>query len=80
MKNKLLLSILTISALSINANAQINLDKVTVTAADRFATPLKNTTANVTIITSYEIKERGYTTLKDALSHISGITFSSNDL
>jgi len=78
MKNKVILSILTISALSINANAQINLDKVTVTAADRFATPLSNTTANVTIITSDEIEERGYTTLKDAISHISGVAFASN--
>jgi len=55
-----------------------DLGVITVTAADRISTPLRDTTANVTVITAEEIKERGYQTLADALSRVSGFATASN--
>ena len=75
MNKKILLSILAVTAL---ANANTNLQTITVTASDRFDTTLANTTANVTVITSKEIEENGYVTLKDALTHVASINFASN--
>jgi len=55
-----------------------DLGVINVIAADRISTPLKDTTANVTVITAEEIKERGYQTLSDAVSRISGFAAASN--
>jgi vitamin B12 transporter len=66
---------------STNTNTTLSLDDlgvITVTAADRVSTPLRDTTANVTVISAEEIKERGYRTLADALSRVSGFAAASN--
>ena len=61
-----------------NTSAADDLGIITVTAADRVSTPLRDTTANVTVITAEEIRERGYRTLSDAVSRISGFAAASN--
>jgi len=53
------------------------LGTITVTP-DRVSEPLKDSTANVTIITDKEIRERGYRTVAEAVSRISGFTAYSN--
>ncbi len=53
------------------------LGTITVTP-DRVSEPLRNTTANVTVITAEEIQKRGYRTLSDALSRVSGFFLSGN--
>ncbi len=54
-----------------------DLGTITITP-DRVSEPLKNSTANVTVITDKEIQERGYQTLADALSRVSGFSLSGN--
>ncbi len=51
---------------------------ITITAADRVSTPLRDTTANVTVISSEDIKERGFRTLGEALERTTGFSLSSN--
>ena len=78
MKYTIFLSALTIATLTTDVSSNINLETIKVTATDKFATTIANTTANVTVITSDDIEQKGYVSLKDALSHVSGIAFASN--
>jgi len=80
-----LAAILSLGALSLQAAEDSNLSStledlggvITVTP-DRVSEPLKDTTANVTVVTSKEIQERGYRTVADAVSRISGFSTASN--
>ncbi len=56
----------------------INLEKLTVTTPTKAPQSLQNTTANMDIITSDEIKERGFKTISDALKSRVGIAFNRN--
>ncbi|WP_457606121.1 TonB-dependent receptor plug domain-containing protein [Nitratifractor sp.] len=60
-----------------NATEYKDLGVITVTP-DRVSEPLRDSTANVTIIGAAEIEERGYQTVADAVSRISGFSFASN--
>jgi len=73
------LSLLLAIFLSNQAYAtDIQLDKLTVTTPTKSAQNLENITANVDIITSEEIKERGYKTISDALKAQPGISYTRN--
>ncbi len=76
-KTKLSLSLALAFSSPIFASS-IQLDKITITTPTKSAQLLQNTTANVDIITADEIQQRGYTTLQQALSSVSGINLSSN--
>ncbi len=76
---KIKLSILLAFAISCQLNANdVELDKLTVTTPTKFPQSLENTTANVDVITSDEIKERGYKSISDALKAQSGILYTRN--
>lgn len=76
MHKKIVLSILASGAL-LAAN-DINIGTITVTAASKTAQTLKNITSNVEVITAAEIEEKHYTTVTEALSSLSGISFAQN--
>jgi len=77
--NKTKLSLLLTMALSSHTFASsVNLDKITVTTPTKSTQSFQNTTANVDIITSAEIKERGFRTVSDALKTRPGIAFNRN--
>lgn len=69
----------TVSAVHLHAqNAQaIQLHKIVVSAANTEQDE-EDVTEDITVITAEEIQERGYTTLKDALASVPGISFTSN--
>jgi len=54
-----------------------DLGTITVTAADRVSTPLRDTTSNVTVISSREIRQRGYQNVAEVLSRVSGFAAAS---
>jgi len=60
------------------AFAEENLGEITVTTATQTTQTLDEVTSNVDIITAQEIQDRGYTTVAQALSAISGISTVSN--
>lgn len=73
------LSLLLAILLSSQAHAiNIQLDKLTVTTPTKSTQSLENITANVDVITSDEIKTRGYKTISDALKAQPGISYTRN--
>ncbi len=73
------LSLLLTVAISCQTFASsVNLDKITVTTPTKSSQSLANITANVDIITSDEIQERGYKTIADALKAHAGVSFTRN--
>jgi len=66
-----------IVATSLNATG-VNLDKIIVTTPAKTSQTLQDITANVDIITSQEIEERGYKTISDALRTRAGISYTRN--
>ena len=73
------ISLLLATALTSSAFASnIELDKITVTTPTKSTQSLENTTANVDIITSDEIQQRGYKTITDALKSHAGISYNRN--
>jgi len=80
-RNKIAVAMAASTLLCVNhvwaAEATVfQLDQVTVTA-ERIAQTVGNTPANVTIITSAELKNRGAQTLADALTGVSGVAVQS---
>ncbi len=76
-KTKLSL-LLTVALSSQTFASSVNLDKITVTTPTKSSQSLANITANVDIITSDEIQERGYKTIADALKAHAGVSFTRN--
>jgi len=77
---KTTLSLLT-ATLILNTQAfadDIQLDTITVSTANKTSQSIQDITANVAVITSAEIEDKGYTTVTEALSSIAGISFTSN--
>ena len=70
--------LLSIALTSSTFASSLNLDKITVTTPTKSTQSFKNTTANVDIITSDEIQERGFKTISDALKTRPGIAFNRN--
>ena len=80
MKKRVLYSLSTLLLLTLNTNAQgvYKLKDITVTASDRFNTKVSDTTANVVVITGEDIEDRGYKSIEEVLSNVSGFSVSSN--
>ncbi len=72
------LSLIAATLLLSPAFAVEDLGEITVTAATQTTQKLKDVTSNVEVITAEDIQERGYTTVAQALSAVSGISFVSN--
>ncbi len=55
-----------------------DIGEIVVTSTSKLPQKLSRTTANVTVITAEDIEERGYQSVTEVLSRISGLTFASN--
>ena len=58
--------------------AQVTLEDIIVNSSNKTPQQIKNSTANISVITAQEIEENGYTSVAEALSHQAGISFSRN--
>jgi len=68
-----LLAILTLS----NADTT-DLGEIEIISANKTKQSIKKTTSNVTVITEEDIKQNGYTSLPEALSHSTGLHITQN--
>jgi len=69
------LSLITATLLlSTNAFADTTLEDITVVSANKVPTSIQNTTANISVITSDDIKEHGYQTVAQAINTVAGIS------
>ncbi len=78
MKKTITLSLLSSLLLSNVYVAPIELDEVTVEAANRTEQNIKDLTESVTVITSQDIEESRVSTLREALSRLGNIAMTSN--
>ncbi len=78
MKKTVTLSLLTSLILTSLQAQTIELDEVTVEAANRTSQNIKDLTESVTIISAQDIKESGITSLNEALLRLGNITTVSN--
>ena len=72
------LSILTATLLLSPAFATEDLGEIIVTSNNKLPQKIKNSTANITVITAEDIEERGYQSVPEVLSHTAGFAFTSN--
>ncbi len=72
------LSLITATLLLTNIHADETLEPINIISANKTVQSIQNTTSNVAVITAEDIEERGYTTVAEAINHISGITVSRN--
>ncbi len=72
------LSLLLAAVLTSASASSINLETITVTSATKSPQNLHNLTANIDVITSQEIEERGYQTISDALKTHAGISMTNS--
>ncbi len=75
---KTTLSIITAGLLLSPAFAADDLGEVVVTSSSKLPQKIKDTTENVTIITAEDIKEHGYQSVPEVLSHTAGFVVTSN--
>lgn len=76
MNNAIKLSLTAILLLATITHANTSLEDITVTTTNKLPTSIKETSSNVSVITEGEIKEKGYQTVAQAISSVSGITVS----
>ena len=77
MNNKIKLSLVATLLLSINTlNASEDLGTITVSSATKSKQNINDVTSNIEVITSLELEEKHITTVTEALSSISGISFT----
>jgi vitamin B12 transporter len=72
------LSILTATLLLSPVLGAEDLGEIVVTSTNKLPQKIKNSTANVTVITAEEIAEKGYQSVPEVLAHTSGFAFASN--
>jgi len=77
MNKTIKLSLLTTLLLSQNLIADELLEDIKVTSATKTTQSIKNVTSNVEVITSYEIEDRGYATVTEALNSLPGVSFTA---
>ena len=70
--------ILTAALLLSPALATEDLGEIIVTSTTKLPQKIKNTTANITVITAEDIQERGYQSVPEVLNHTPGFAFASN--
>lgn len=75
---KITLSIFTAGLLLSPAFGAEDLGEVVVTSSSKIPQKIKETTQNVTIVTAEDIKEHGYQSVPEVLSHTAGFTVTSN--
>ncbi|MFV0561647.1 TonB-dependent receptor plug domain-containing protein [Malaciobacter mytili] len=78
MKQKLPLSLVASFFLATTTYANYELSPITITGASKTEQTINNVTSNVEVITKEEIEERNFTTVSEALTSVSGISFTSN--
>ncbi len=78
MKQNLPLSLVASFFLATTTYANYELSPITITGASKTEQTLNNITSNVEVITKEEIEERNFTTVSEALTSVSGISFTSN--
>jgi vitamin B12 transporter len=71
-------SLVAVLLLSSSLSAAEHLQDITVTSATKSTQKIKETTANIDVITAEEIEERHYTTVVQALNSLAGVNFTSN--
>jgi len=76
MTKKSLSLITAILLFTINVQANTQLEEITITTSNKLPTSIEKTTANVTVISSQEIEEKGYITIAQAISSVAGISVS----
>jgi len=62
--------------LTVNTFANETLEPITIISSNKTEQNIKDTTANITVITAEDIEENGYHTLGEAISHKAGMTIS----
>jgi len=72
------LSIIAVTLLLTPAFGAEDLGEIVVISTSKLPQKIKNSTANVTVITAEDIEERGYQSVPEILNHTSGFSFSSN--
>jgi vitamin B12 transporter len=72
------LSIIAATLLLSPAFAAEDLGEIIVTSTNKLPQKIKNSTADITVITADDIEEKGYQSVSEALSHTAGFSFSSN--
>jgi len=75
---KITLSIFTAGLLLSPVFGAEDLGEVVVTSSSKIPQKIKETTQNVTIVTAEDIKEHGYQSVPEVLSHTAGFTVVSN--
>ncbi|AXH15123.1 TonB-dependent receptor [Malaciobacter mytili LMG 24559] len=78
MKQKLPLSLVASFFLATTTYANYQISPITITGASKTEQTINNVTSNVEVITKEEIEERNFTTVSEALTSVSGISFTSN--
>ena len=71
------LSLALLTTISLNASS-VNLKPVTITTASKTSQALQSTTANIDILTSTMMQERGFITVSDALKTLPGFSTNRN--
>lgn len=79
MNNTIKLSFVATLLLTTNTHANTQLEDITITTTNKLPISIEKTTSNVSVITSEEIKEKGYLTVAQAISTVAGITVSHSD-
>lgn len=77
MNTTIKLSLFTTLLLNTNLIANETLEPITITTATKTMQDIQNVTSNTEVITAEEIKERGYTTVTEALNSLAGVSFTS---
>lgn len=72
------LSLLAATLLLSPALAVEDLGEIIVTSTTKLPQKIKNSTADVTVITAEDIEEKGYQSLPEVLNHEAGFSFASN--
>jgi len=72
------LSLIAATLLLSPAFAVEDLGEIIVTSTNKTSQKIKQTTANVTVITAEDIQERGYQNVSEVLAHTAGFTSASN--
>ena len=72
------LSLIVAALITTQVYAEDTLQDIVVTTTNKTPQSISETTSDITVITSEDIQEHGYQTVAEAISHVPGITMTSN--